>query len=172
MSARDSDMKERIDALYRKLNADASASGYHLNPDEAFTRSLVKGLLVNIDRFGYMSCPCRLAAGERRKDIDIICPCYYRDPDLTEWGACYCALYVSEEILAGRREAVPIPERRPPEEKRNEPPKATTPARAESDGTKVWRCKVCGYLCSRDEPPERCPICKAARDRFEAFPLG
>jgi ABC-type ATPase with predicted acetyltransferase domain len=22
----------------------------------------------------------------------------------------------------------------------------------------VWRCKVCGYLCARDGPPEVCPI--------------
>jgi rubrerythrin len=33
----------------------------------------------------------------------------------------------------------------------------------------VWRCRVCGYLCARDEPPEVCPICKASRDRFERF---
>jgi ferredoxin-thioredoxin reductase catalytic chain len=33
----------------------------------------------------------------------------------------------------------------------------------------VWRCKVCGYLCARDEPPELCPICKASKDRFERF---
>jgi ferredoxin-thioredoxin reductase catalytic chain len=33
----------------------------------------------------------------------------------------------------------------------------------------VWRCKVCGYLCARDEPPEICPICKAGKERFERF---
>jgi rubrerythrin len=33
----------------------------------------------------------------------------------------------------------------------------------------VWRCKVCGYLCARDEPPEVCPICKATKERFERF---
>jgi rubrerythrin len=33
----------------------------------------------------------------------------------------------------------------------------------------VWRCKVCGYLCGRTEPPEVCPICKATKDRFERF---
>jgi len=33
----------------------------------------------------------------------------------------------------------------------------------------VWRCKVCGYLCAREGPPEVCPICKAQRDRFEMF---
>jgi rubrerythrin len=33
----------------------------------------------------------------------------------------------------------------------------------------VWRCKVCGYLCARDAPPEVCPICKAKKERFEKF---
>jgi len=33
----------------------------------------------------------------------------------------------------------------------------------------VWRCKVCGYLCARESPPELCPICKATADRFERF---
>jgi len=33
----------------------------------------------------------------------------------------------------------------------------------------VWRCKVCGYLCARGTPPEKCPVCKASRDRFEPF---
>jgi ferredoxin-thioredoxin reductase catalytic subunit len=34
-------------------------------------------LLVNKERYGYMCCPCRLAAGNREKDADIICPCQY-----------------------------------------------------------------------------------------------
>ena len=33
----------------------------------------------------------------------------------------------------------------------------------------VWRCKVCGYLCARGEPPDICPICKVTKDRFERF---
>lgn len=33
----------------------------------------------------------------------------------------------------------------------------------------VWRCKVCGYLCAREKPPEVCPICKVKKDRFERF---
>jgi rubrerythrin len=33
----------------------------------------------------------------------------------------------------------------------------------------VWRCRVCGYLCARNEPPDICPICKVTKDRFERF---
>jgi len=33
----------------------------------------------------------------------------------------------------------------------------------------IWRCKVCGYLCAREKPPEVCPICKVSQDKFELF---
>ena len=33
----------------------------------------------------------------------------------------------------------------------------------------VWRCKVCGYLAAREEPPAVCPICKVPKERFERF---
>jgi len=106
---------EKVDALYDALKRWAKSTGYSLNPDEEFTRGLVEGLLVNRQRYGYQACPCRLASGDKGRDRDIICPCDYRDPDLEEWGACYCALYVSDEVLRGEREIQSIPERRPSE---------------------------------------------------------
>jgi len=87
---------EEIDALHERLDREAESSGYHLNPDREFTRELVEGLLVNERRYGYWACPCRLASGDKQKDLDIVCPCDYRDPDLLDWGSCYCCLYVSE----------------------------------------------------------------------------
>ena len=68
-----------VDALYRKLLDDAARAGYFLNPDEEFTRDLVRSLLINEKRYGYQACPCRLAAGRQGEDLDIICPCDYRD---------------------------------------------------------------------------------------------
>jgi ferredoxin-thioredoxin reductase catalytic subunit len=108
---------DKIDTLYENLKRWAESTGYNLNPDEEFTRELVRGLLINRQRYGYQACPCRLATGDRARDKDIICPCDYRDPDLEEWGACYCALYVSDEVLRGEREIRSIPERRPPEKR-------------------------------------------------------
>jgi len=161
---------EQIEALHEQLDREAEASGYHLNPDEEFVRGLVKGLLVNERRYGYRSCPCRLASGDKQQDLDIICPCDYRDPDLVEWGACYCALYVSEEVLQGERELQHIPERRPPEGQRPQEQTTGAPDRpAGESALPVWRCRVCGYLCAREHPPGVCPICKAKRDRFERF---
>ncbi len=165
--------KEEIDALYECLDREAEASGYHLNPDEEFTRELVEGLLVNERRYGYWACPCRLATGDKQKDLDIICPCDYRDPDLLDWGACYCCLYVSEEIVRGERKPQPIPERRPPEGQRPQAETVNSQLKEISIAKKValpvWRCRVCGYLCAREQPPAVCPICKAKQDRFERF---
>lgn len=166
--------KAGLDALVNELDRDAESSGYHLNPDRELVRSLAEGLAVNEGRYGYRACPCRLASGERESDLDIICPCDYRDPDLTEWGTCYCALYVSAAVKQGEREAVPVPERRPPEPERGG--RERTSGRGQGGGAMggglpypVWRCSVCGYLCARDRPPEACPICKASSDRFNLF---
>jgi len=161
---------EKIDALYERLFQEAEAAGYHLNPDQEFTRGLVEGLLTNEQRYGYWACPCRLATGDKQRDLDVICPCDYRDADLVQWGACYCALYVSDEIRRGERQAESIPERRPPEGQRPQDRPARAPARpAGEPALPVWRCRVCGYLCAREDPPAVCPICKARRERFERF---
>ena len=161
---------ERIDQVYLRLKKEAEAGGYHLHPDAAFTKDLVRGLLVNEARYGYWNCPCRLSTGNRSEDLDIICPCDYRDPDLTDYGACYCALYVSAEIAAGKKEAQPIPERRPAKEVRQKMKEAAEQKKPAAELSQpVWRCKVCGYLCAREHPPEVCPICKASKDRFERF---
>ncbi|MCK9356499.1 MAG: ferredoxin:glutaredoxin reductase [Dehalococcoidia bacterium] len=156
------------DELVTTLSRDAEAAGYHLNPDVDFTKGLVKSLIVNERRYGYRACPCRLASGDEREDLDIVCPCDYRDPDLSEYGTCYCALYVSEAVKAGDRQAGSIPERRPPAAERK---KRARSKRGSLSGLSlpVWRCRVCGYLCARGEPPDVCPICKAKKDRFERF---
>ncbi len=160
---------DEVDRLYRRLDREAESSGYHLNPDVEFTRELVKGLLVNEKRYGYWACPCRLASGDKMDDLDIICPCDYRDADVSEYGTCYCALYVSEPVVRGEKTIGPIPERRPPAEERARKAQAAIKGALSSLPLPVWRCKVCGYLCARDAPPEVCPICKAKKERFERF---
>lgn len=158
--------EEEIDALYRKLKEEAESGGYNLNPDVEFTKELVRSLLINEKRYGYWACPCRLAEGIKEEDLDIICPCDYRDPDLNDYGTCFCALYVSSDVVKGKRQAESIPERRPPKEMRM---KAKSLEQKASLPYPIWRCKVCGYLCARNQPPEVCPVCKAKKDRFEIF---
>jgi len=160
---------EQVEALYKRLHREAESGGYHLNPDVEFTKQLVDGLLVNQGRYGYPSCPCRIASGVKAEDLDIICPCDYRDPDLNEYDACYCALYVSDAVVRGERQAHYIPERRPPPAERERLREQEAKRPLGDLSYPVWRCKVCGYLCARDEPPEICPVCKARKERFERF---
>jgi len=167
--------------LLERFRKEAESAGYHINPDDETALPLMAGLLANKRRYGYFSCPCRLSEGSIDADRDIICPCDYRDADLEEYDACYCALYVSEKITSGGKEAAPIPERRLPAEARVEMAKKKAGgAGASGSGSfspsdfgglpyPVWRCRVCGYLCARVEPPQVCPICKAGQDRFERF---
>jgi ferredoxin-thioredoxin reductase catalytic subunit len=75
----------------------------------------MEGLKTNEERYGYPSCPCRLASGNLDYDRDIICPCDYRDPDVAEYGACYCRLYVNKDAYEGKKELPSVPERRPME---------------------------------------------------------
>jgi ferredoxin-thioredoxin reductase catalytic subunit len=158
-----------IDLRYDELTKAAVASGYHLNPDAEFTKGLIDGLITNEKRYGYAACPCRLAVGAKNEDLDIICPCDYRDPDLNDYGACYCALYVSDAILKGEKELSYVPERRLPPQEREKIGAAPALLRADNLAYPVWRCKVCGYLCAREAPPEICPICKSKKERFEQF---
>jgi ferredoxin-thioredoxin reductase catalytic subunit len=81
--------QDEVNSLYDRLKSEAESGGYYLNPEVEFTKELVKGLLVNQQRYGYWACPCRLSVGVKEEDLDIICPCDYRDPDISEHGACY-----------------------------------------------------------------------------------
>jgi len=160
---------DEVQTIYERLNREAEEAGYHLNPDVEFAKDLIRGLLTNEKRYGYGACPCRLAAGVKEEDLDIICPCDYRDADLDEHSACYCALYVTEVVLKGEKRIGSIPERRPPLEERKRAKPKPSAATISSLPLPVWRCKVCGYLCAREGPPEVCPICRAKKDRFERF---
>lgn len=160
---------EDVNKTYEKLKKEAEAGGYHLNSDVAFTKELIKGLLTNEKRYKYWACPCRLASGSKEDDLDIICPCDYRDPDLDQYGTCYCSLYVSQTVVDGQKKVGSIPERRPPRQERQKAKEKPVGTGLFTLPLPVWRCKVCGYLCARDGPPEVCPICKAKKDRFERF---
>jgi ferredoxin-thioredoxin reductase catalytic chain len=101
--------------LYEMLEKTQAAKGYYFNADRDRTMELLEALLQNKERYGYMACPCRLASGDKENDRDIICPCVYREPDVAEYGSCYCNLYVSKAWNEGTIPHEFVPERRPPE---------------------------------------------------------
>jgi len=159
----------------QRAESDAKTYGYYLNPDQDFLNDLLEGLRKNEERYGYPSCPCRVASGSLELDRDIICPCDYRDPDVAEFGFCYCALYVRKDVFEGKAPITPIPERRP-RDKQARAYAATAEektATLKTPGTvkkRLWYCKQCGYVVFREDPPYVCPICKAKREMFAEIP--
>lgn len=177
-----------IEQVRQRAEADAKTYGYYLTPDADLLTAFLEGLKVNEDRYGYPLCPCRLASGKYEYDRDIICPCDYRDPDVAQYGACYCRLYVNKAVYESKN-LPEVPERRPIEkqnrayapetskeaategthEKPSTPPNAQqTVAERQTDQVKkkLWYCKQCGYVVYREDPPYICPICKAKREMF------
>jgi ferredoxin-thioredoxin reductase catalytic chain len=163
-----------LDMVRQRAQNDAQTYGYYLNPDPGFLQDLLEGLKTNEERYGYPSCPCRVASGKLELDRDIICPCDYRDSDVRDFGFCYCALYVRKDVVDGEIPVTPIPERRPPEKlvragAGSAQRSASTASAAETmEGArlKMWYCRQCGYVCFREDPPYVCPICKAKRELF------
>jgi len=53
--------------LYERLKKVNEAKGYFFNKNLELTMGLLDGLLKNKDRYGYMCCPCRLAASDGKR---------------------------------------------------------------------------------------------------------
>jgi ferredoxin-thioredoxin reductase catalytic subunit len=167
-------MSVTAQSVRARAEADARTYGYRLSPDTSFLDDLIEGLRTNEERYGYPSCPCRPGTGIFELDRDIVCPCDYRDPDVAQFGTCYCGLYVDVKTFESGK--VPsIPERRPaakmfpdiPATPTQAPQATTAPAQqAHPTEKKLWYCKQCGYTVFREEPPYICPICKAKREFF------
>lgn len=172
------------ETILENMKKNAEENGFFICPDEPLLIDLVDGLAKNEDRYGFGACPCRISSGIKQYDVDIICPCEYRDADVNEFGMCYCGLFVSEEVSSDASKMAPVPERRPVEaqdvgmeakerlEKGEELPHEHVQTGTDSSGLPIWRCVVCGYLCARELPPPICPICKAKADKFEKFSFG
>jgi ferredoxin-thioredoxin reductase catalytic subunit len=99
--------------LYENLKKTQEPKGFFFNKDRKQVLGILGGLITNRERYGYMSCPCRLASGTREQDRDIICPCAYRDEDIAQYGSCYCGLYVTQDWNDEKTPHVYVPERRP-----------------------------------------------------------
>jgi ferredoxin-thioredoxin reductase catalytic subunit/rubredoxin len=167
-----------LEEVRKRAEADAKTYGYYLTPQPDLLTGFLEGLKTNEDRYGYPLCPCRLTSGSFEYDRDIICPCDYRDPDVAQYGSCYCRLYVNKQVYESQN-LPEVPERRPPEKMARAYGTQTTPAKQAPEGEtakalkaqptvkkKLWYCKQCGYVVFREDPPYVCPICKAKKELF------
>jgi ferredoxin-thioredoxin reductase catalytic chain len=167
----------------RRAETDAKTYGYYLTPQPELLQGFLEGLKTNEDRYGYPLCPCRLASGNFEYDRDIICPCDYRDPDVSQYGSCYCRLYVNKQVYESKN-LPEVPERRPIEKQQRAYGTQTVTKQATSQDVqekpvtvqdskpqptvkkKLWYCKQCGYVVFREDPPYICPICRAKKEMF------
>ena len=172
-----------LEQVRKRAEADAKTYGYYLTPQTDLREMFFEGLKTNEDRFGYPVCPCRLGTGNLDLDRDIICPCDYRDPDVAQYGACYCRLYVNKAVFESMN-LPEVPERRPqekidraygisnaanpanPPQTQGAPEKPAEAPKPAAVKKKLWYCKQCGYVVYREDPPYVCPICKAKRELF------
>jgi ferredoxin-thioredoxin reductase catalytic chain len=161
-------IEEMLDSIKKIAHED----GYKLNPDTIELGYILQGIWDNEQRYGYPSCPCRLASGTLANDMDIICPCNYRDADIADYGCCLCTLYVNDDWISGRIPHEQVPERRSQEYAIKGYPSIKEQKDAGGgEMIEVYRCQVCGYLCAREEAPDMCPICRAKKERFEKFKM-
>lgn len=89
--------------LYQMLKPIQEEKGFYFHSDHDWVLDILAGVLTNKERYGYGSCPCRLATRDPRRDQAIICPCQFRDEDVARYGRCYCLLYVSQEVASGQQ---------------------------------------------------------------------
>lgn len=162
-----------VEDMFMEMKNIAKEEGYKFNPDKVELDDILQGMWDNSERYGYPSCPCRIASGVIADDMDIICPCNYRDADIAEFGSCLCTLYVNDKWISEDKPHSVVPERRPIEYyEKGYPGIIEQKGAGGGEIVEVYRCKVCGYLCAREEPPDLCPICRAKSERFEKFKIN
>lgn len=107
------------DGMKQYVEQVSTKNDWILNMDTNTFNNLIDGLVENKKKYGYQSCPCRLASGNRDLDRDLICPCDYAKLDIKEFGACYCNLYMRKDFYETiKKDYVIVPERRPIEKEK------------------------------------------------------
>ncbi len=61
-------IRTEVDDLYERLQGLNEPKGFPFNSDREKVFELLRSLLINRERYGYMACPCRLASGKRDRD--------------------------------------------------------------------------------------------------------
>ena len=100
--------------LYDLLKKAQEPKGYYFNKDKEWVLSILSDLLVNKERYGYSSCPCRLATGDRGRRGDGSarrgrgldaphprCPSAARRSLLAAYGANGCDSGASRAVALG-----------------------------------------------------------------------
>ena len=79
------------------LHKYAARHEIQLNPHKPTLLREVDDLLENLQRYGYLICPCRMRdiTGDLVRDKKISCPCAYHKREIESDGYCKCELFVA-----------------------------------------------------------------------------
>lgn len=88
----------RIKKIIEDYKKYAEKNGFKLNPDREATERIIKGLLVNEEKYGARYCPCRRITGNPEEDRQKICPCQFMRKEIEKQGHCFCNLFVKSEL--------------------------------------------------------------------------
>lgn len=68
---------------------------FSLNPDVEHVTFTIEGILRNERQRGLKYCPCRVPSGDFLTDIELLCPCNFKQQETwEEQGRCWCGLFV------------------------------------------------------------------------------
>ena len=81
---------EEFDEVLTRVNQDAAAHNWKLNPSADFVQAIIKGLIKNKHEKGEYYCPCKVVTSDKEVDKDNICMC----KDARERKLCVCKLFV------------------------------------------------------------------------------
>lgn len=80
--------------IFQEYHDYAEENGFHLNPDQNITNSLLRSLLEREKKYGKRYCPCRRIKESEEENNKIVCPCVYHKKEIEEDGHCHCLLFV------------------------------------------------------------------------------
>ena len=105
--------QKSLDDVLKYVKQVTEKRNWILHPNDDGTLDLlIDGLASNFNRIGYFNCPCRDSEEDIKLDRDIVCPCDYAQPDILDFGRCYCALFFDPNYDFSEPIEM-IPERRP-----------------------------------------------------------
>lgn len=85
--------EEPIDEMIKGYEGYAESNGFKLNPDRKALERIMRGLIMNKEKFGSKYCPCRRVTGDKEEDAKKICPCFWHKDEIEKDGHCLCNLF-------------------------------------------------------------------------------
>lgn len=92
-------MEERKEELRKGFEMFTKGKEFMLNPDKKFVDMLLDGIIRNREKYGLGYCPCRVLSGDKKKDLELVCPCNFFvhstwvDPKDGR-SRCWCGLFI------------------------------------------------------------------------------